>query len=336
MDHEYPSFDDIFSTSFPTIKRIPVCARQAVGRVLLGILQSIVFQESIIAWKKLFMFPKCILYCNQRRGRSFKPSDIRKLCELWDTGHELELWNNVISRSIAYSKKVSKTSSCQQLLDRRRVSIATALAEERLFGKACRMLTSSGIAANNEETWELLKAKHPYVPIPSHPTNIPPHSSVDLLPSDFNIRAVLLSFPKDTSCGPSGLRVQHLLDASEASLPSSLLSAFKAVINKLASGRALPEIAEYLAGATVIALKKPGGNDIRPIAVGEVLRRLTSKCLCAIVKYKASEFFNPYQYGIVCPIHCVQVLMIIGLMKILMLPKLTYEMHLTWCLEMLC
>ena len=63
MDHEYPSFDDIFSTSFPTIKRIPVCARQAVGRGLLGILQSIVFQESIIAWKKLFMFPKCILYC---------------------------------------------------------------------------------------------------------------------------------------------------------------------------------------------------------------------------------------------------------------------------------
>ena len=67
-DHEYPSFDEIFSTSFPTIKRIPVCARQAVGRVLLNILQSIVFNESIIAWKKLFMFPKCILYCSQRRG----------------------------------------------------------------------------------------------------------------------------------------------------------------------------------------------------------------------------------------------------------------------------
>ena len=31
----------------------------------------------------------------------------------------------------------------------------------------------------------------------------------------------------------------------------------------------------------MIALKKPVGNDIRPIAVEEVLR---SKCLCAIVK----------------------------------------------------
>ena len=175
------------------------------------------------------------------------------------------------------------------------------LAEEGLFGKACRMLTSSGIADNNEETWKLLKTKHPYVPIPSPPTSVPSQSSVDLLPSDLNILAVLLSFPKDTSCGPSGLQVQHLLGASEASLPTSLLSALKAVVNILASGRALPEIAEYLAGATVIALKKPMGNDIRPIAVGEVLRQLTSKCLCAVVKYKASEYFSPYQYGVVCP-----------------------------------
>ena len=129
----------------------------------------------------------------------------------------------------------------------------TALAEEGLFGKACRMLTSSGIADNNEETWELLKTKHPYVPIPTHPTSVPSQSSADLLPSDLDIHAVLRSFPKDTSCGPSGLRVQHLLDASEASLPTSLLSALKAVVNKLASGRALPKIAEYLAGATVIA-----------------------------------------------------------------------------------
>ena len=62
---EYPSFDDIFSTSLPTIKHIPVYAHQAVGRVLIGIFLSIAFNESIIAWKKLFMFPKCILFCSQ-------------------------------------------------------------------------------------------------------------------------------------------------------------------------------------------------------------------------------------------------------------------------------
>ena len=56
----------MFTPENKFITNITVCARQAVGRVLLGILQSIVFQESIIAWNKLFMFSKCIMYCNQK------------------------------------------------------------------------------------------------------------------------------------------------------------------------------------------------------------------------------------------------------------------------------
>ena len=39
---------------------------------------------------------------------------------------------------------------------------------------------------------------------------------------------------------------------------------------------------------------------IRPIAVGETLRRLTAKCLCAVVKAKAAEFFQPHQFGDSC------------------------------------
>ena len=51
------------------------------------------------------------------------------------------------------------------------------------------------------------------------------------------------------------------------------------------------------------ALKKIKPNsspDIRPIAVGETLRRLTGKCLCALVKEKASDFFQPLQLGVAC------------------------------------
>ena len=34
--------------------------------------------------------------------------------------------------------------------------------------------------------------------------------------------------------------------------------------------------------------------------MGETLRRLTGKCLCALVKEKASDFFQPLQLGVVC------------------------------------
>eukprot|EP00731_Ephydatia_muelleri_P002958 Em0001g2958a len=40
--------------------------------------------------------------------------------------------------------------------------------------------------------------------------------------------------------------------------------------------------------------------DIRPIAVGETIRRLTGKCMCALVKDKATEFFQPLQLGVAC------------------------------------
>ena len=58
-------------------------------------------------------------------------------------------------------------------------------------------------------------------------------------------------------------------------------------------------------GATVqpsLNKSKPGCPfDVQPIAVGEALRRLVGKCLCASVKVKAQLFFKPFQYGVACP-----------------------------------
>ena len=110
----------------------------------------------------------------------------------------------------------------------------------------------------------------------------------------FNIAAILQSFPRGTSAGPSGLRVQHLLDVVNIPLPSPLCVSLKRVVNLLASGKVPFEVYGYLAGGNLTALKKIKPNsspDIRPIAVGETLRRLTGKCLCALVKEKASDFF---------------------------------------------
>ena len=73
------------------------------------------------------------------------------------------------------------------------------------------------------------------------------------------------------------------------------------MINLLAAGRAPRELSEHLCGASLIALAKDD-NDVRPIAVGEVFRRLTSKCLCASVRDNARDFFEPLQVGVACPL----------------------------------
>ena len=37
-------------------------------------------------------------------------------------------------------------------------------------------------------------------------------------------------------------------------------------------------------------------------ALPQALRHLTGKCMCALVRAKGSEFFQPYQFGVACPI----------------------------------
>ena len=65
--------------------------------------------------------------------------------------------------------------------------------------------------------------------------------------------------------------------------------------------RAPAEVAVFLAGGNLTALNKPAPGDIRPIAVGESICRLTGKCLCAALKEKAASFFEPSQFGVACP-----------------------------------
>ena len=74
-------------------------------------------------------------------------------------------------------------------------------------------------------------------------------------------------------------------------------------VNLFASGKAPPMVARFLTAGTLIALNKlKDGSppDLRPIAVGESLRRLTGKCICTLVKDKASDLFQPLQLGVAC------------------------------------
>ena len=76
-----------------------------------------------------------------------------------------------------------------------------------------------------------------------------------------------------------------------------MLERCTALINLLARGDAPRNLAPYLAGATLTALPKKD-DSIRPIAVGEVWRRLTAKSLCNLYKEETNSFFFPHQIGV--------------------------------------
>eukprot|EP00731_Ephydatia_muelleri_P006442 Em0003g690a len=248
-------------------------------------------------WLKFFMLPKCVLVAPKRRGRHHKPLPINHLCDLWSKGQFGFLWEHA-SQQVTSRTRQAHTSGSDH-----NIRLAIGLVKEGLYGKACQILTSSGVAPNNDTTWQLLQAKHPKGPPPVCPPN-DTSNFPSILPNTFDILSVLRSFTKSTACGPSGLRVQHLLDATEVPMQSSICSSLRSIVNLLATGSVSNVVSKFLAGGNLTALTKdkPGSPpDIRPIAGGETLRRLVGKCLCQITIGKASDYFSPHQFGVACP-----------------------------------
>ena len=129
-----------------------------------------------------------------------EPLPVDSLCNMWSYGKLGALWSLAKSRSANRNHPGSVSiNNRTKVIDQ-----AVSLGRSGMFGKACRVLQSSGIAPNNETTWHLLKFKHPSCPTPVAPAS---HSAPLTLEPDFNILSVLRSFPKDTAAGPSGLRV---------------------------------------------------------------------------------------------------------------------------------
>ena len=70
--------------------------------------------------------------------------------------------------------------------------------------------------------------------------------------------------------------------------------------NTIVSSDVLHTIVPLLSASKLIALPKTE-SDVRPIAIGEVFRRLTAKTICQQKFSDFSSFFSPLQHGIATP-----------------------------------
>jgi hypothetical protein len=136
-----------------------------------------------------------------------------------------------------------------------------------------------------------LRDKHPFsLPPPSYSV-----SSVRALrTSGQKILTTLHSFSKGTSGSRSGWKVSHFVDLFQ---DQCFVAEFTKFINLFLSAQVPSEIASIMVSGTLVpVLKKDGG--IRPIVVGEVIRRLISKLCVSAVYYKATEYLQPLQLGV--------------------------------------
>ena len=106
-------------------------------------------------------------------------------------------------------------------------------------------------------------------------------------------------FRRGSAPGPSGLRPEHLKSSLQAA-PARRQSALKhltSLVNTMAGGGVPAEVAPFLCGARLhAALKRDGG--LRPIAVGNLIRRLVGKCCATRLQEKAASLLSPNQLGV--------------------------------------
>ena len=146
-------------------------------------------------------------------------------------------------------------------------------------------------------------AKHPQAGPPSIPSD-PAHPPLQV--TEMDVVRALRSFPNGTGPGPSSFRANHLKEAVFCSSPDHAnfaLQGLLGVVNRLYAGRAPSAVIPHLCGASLFACKKRG-DGIRPIAVGEVLHRLTSKCVSRAVQADAVRLLSPLQVGVGIPVGC--------------------------------
>ena len=119
------------------------------------------------------------------------------------------------------------------------------------------------------------------------------------------VRSAIASFAKGSAPGPSGLRPCLLQDLVLYNRrPGDLLSALALFTSTCLNGELPPTVAPMICAARLIPLRKKDGS-VRPVAVGEVLRRLVGKCLLAHPATKDQiTALLPHQCGVGLPDAC--------------------------------
>jgi hypothetical protein len=282
-----------------TIKSIPPSLRRPVAVCVAEIFDLITRNpENPVNYVSLFLFPRAVLrnVCFQelssfprRRRQHIQLKFVQKRLETWKLGGiaRFSLIHDILDEESHQHPEESTLASNIRRCDK----IAR---QDGQYRKALQALKSNGVAPASPETTQLLRDKHPE----GQPIQLVMEPTQCLEITSDIVLAQLAKFSKGVGCGRSGWRVNHFLECSkpQIGLPE-FLDNLTSFINLCLEGKALQSFATFMSSAPLVPLLKKD-DSIRPIAVGEVLRRLISKCCVHAVVKDISAILSPLQLGV--------------------------------------
>ena len=291
-----PSLTTIHEEFVPTIKNIPVQLRRLWAQCLSKAIAQVVWHNNEASWSELQMLPKCTLCCPKRGGKSHKSQRLswtRSRLQRWFDGDRAELWQD-----LPHYKRPSSKPQSEEAAKLLRQERCINLVGEGGISNACKALVNPPPISYSADISHQMQEKHPLADQPADLSSFG-NASSSLVPlADVAlVESCIRSFHRLSGGGTSGLRPIHLKNCLSTEHRDEVLEQCTSLINILAKGEAPVSIARFMAGATLTALPKKN-DDFHPVAVGEVWRRLTAKCLCNSYKEQSSAYFFPLQIGV--------------------------------------
>ena len=204
-----------------------------------------------------------------------------------------------VSRHNNYSLTLGSESGsdCKVKLGKR----VTAKMKEGDIRGAVRLLASDcGVAPADDDILAKLKARNlsssSEGPLPNPPD---PEVEANIVAMANMVSRAVTSFSAGSAGGPDKLKPQYLKDLlsfSAGDAASRLLEALTSVLNLISSGGVNLSVISFMFGANLTALKKKN-EEVRPIAVGNTLRRLAGKVNSQHIQEDLGAHLRPVQMG---------------------------------------
>ena len=313
----------------PIQRRVPIPCATVFALSLATLISSFVRTQSWESFYRLLLFPSVALQAPGRGGKARRGEGAWKCREgclramqdsLVNLRHSLTPEDEPPAprRSKRLGKRLRPPDDRDPLNDEdnesrnvdedlfppRTVDAARAMVAEGAPGRAFKLFTSAGIHdPSDPDVFQKLLALHPTGNLILCPEPAP-RSVLGAWPDEevSAMRAIIHSFPPASAGGPSGLRPQHLVDclgSASTHAQSLLLEALCELCHRGLEGSLAPRAVAYLCAARLIPLKKADGG-VRPIAIGETLRRIIAKfALRRPASSRAQCWMSPLQTAFV-------------------------------------
>ena len=176
----------------------------------------------------------------------------------------------------------------------KRIKLISAKLDEGNVRAGIRLAASDDtVAPFDNNTYEKLQSKHP-PRAPNHAQQVVEDSLIVFEPT---VMKAINSFPSGSSGGPSILVPQLYKDLiAKSNGPNEFLQKLTSVLIIVLEGKIPVGLRPFFFGAKLISLRKKDGG-VRPIAVGNTLRRICSKSVSSFATDQRRIDYHGTQFG---------------------------------------